>query len=363
MLVDLAAARLCDRVNGKFLAITAKAGTSFEGSRSATVGSLWVESCRAEEASPERLRVSLKGRGWKWLDRTSEKVLADFSVHQYLRFGIDASVVGALSMTYAPQEHIATLWFKPSQSPDVHFDPLQDVEVDEEGLWSELVGTAAEIAATDPDRKANTKVQRKGSRKARQGFSEGFSYAYDLCSSRSYSQTGLLPPGKLPKPAIEYQDDRDYLVNSDAVLHPGGLVLAGPFDPEQTVVAEVRVAPGSAPVKARLVCREQAGLIADAYLKEQHIPSVIPLAARDVPAGEHALLKAVDARCESVLALEPAQSGGSPETRVVVKYSVYPEGDFRKPLARCKASSKGSAESLEGATLDQLGGAREQRQR
>lgn len=332
LLVDVGRARACDYLGGRFLSMTANAGTSFEGGVDATIGTLWIRTCRARETAPRQIELTLEGKAWKWLDREQNEVGAQFEVSQYLRFAFDASVAGHAEFAYAPNEHVATVWFKPSGQVTTEFRALQNVEVDEDGLWSEVVGTAAVVVGKDPDQKANQKVASQGERKLKSKAASGFSYAYDLCTSRSYTKTGILAPGELPEPAVEYRDNRDYLVNSDAVLHEAGLLLVGPFEPAQRLVAEVTAANSSATIDARLVCHSEATKLADAFLEERKPPAVRTLSRSRVPASQTRAMTHPAQECPSVLVLELEEPGhGHGE----LKYSVYYRGERREPLARC----------------------------
>lgn len=313
--------------------MSAGAGTSFEGGADATIGTLWIQHCEAREVSPRKLEVVLDGKAWRWLDRETDKAWAEFEVSQYLRFGFDATVTGQAEFAYAPDKRVATVWFKPSDDVTTHFRPLHDVRVDEGGLWSEIVGTAAAVTGKSPEQRANQKVERKGERKLRSKAAGGFSYVYDLCTSRSYTRTGMLATGELPEPAVKYRDDRDYLVNSDAVVHEGGLVLVGPFERPRPLVAEVVVPKSSATIAARMVCDSDAAKLAVAFLEQRELPTVQTLARTDVPAGGTRSLTAPAQGCPGVLAIELGRGESSRQGQL--KYSVYHEGEQRRPLARC----------------------------
>lgn len=342
LFVDIGTSQACEALEGKFMAMTAETGTSFEGGKDATVGTLWIEKCRTEEETPEVLKLAVEGRGWKWIERTSEAVGADFTVAQYLRFGVDASMSGTVDAHYASEDHIVTAWLVPKGKVETKMTPLQDVSVNEEGLWSEIVGAAATLVKTDPDVKADRKVKKQGNQNLRDKLTGGFSGAIDLCTGRRYMKAGSLPPGKLPTPAVEYADQRAYLVNSDGVLHPDGLILAGPFDPKRPVIAEVIVPREGAPVVASFVCKEEGTQLAEAYVEQKELPPVADIAVEVVAPGATKKLTAPANECEPVLVLRPQE-----KKETSMKYSTYYEGKKIEPLVDCSGVDPKHRESKE----------------
>lgn len=314
MMAELAAARACKRLEGTFRPLTGS------GEGGPVAGALWIEDCRDTETDT-RVRLELSGRGWLWLARHKEKAGADFSLSQYARFRVSVTLQGTIDAAYAAREHIATVWFTPSGPPEVTFEPIGQLEVDSEGLWSSVVSGLASAFGRSPEQRARGKLATRGEQRFQGRFAEGIAATVDLCSGRVETGLGHPPQGQMLEAGTS-----DMPV--EAVLHPQGLLLSGPHEPSGgPLTFAIDVAEGGR-VRAQLVCQDQAAALADAFLAGKKLPEVEALAA-EVVAGR-AELQTRGRGCPVVLATRPAAS--APVRFRIRRPSAT---SSREPLATC----------------------------
>lgn len=307
MLAEIASVRACDRLEGSFRGLRTGAAAD-----APVTGILWVEGCEVT-ADGTDVAMMLTGRGWRWVERTSEKAGAEFAVAEYVRFAVDVEVRGTLDVAYAPASHIATLWFTPSGTPDVQFRPIGDVTVAEIGAWSEIVGAAADVFGASPAARAEEQVEQQGEQGFEERFAEGLAATVDLCTGAVEVGFGHPEQGQMLTPSIPPD------APTPARVRPGGVLLDGPHPAGSTVHV-------TGDVRARLLCHDTAAKLAAGFAEDGTIPDVRALVTQEVR-GE-ATLHAEEASCPVVLAVQPL--GAPAELAWSVK-----EPDERKPLASC----------------------------
>ncbi len=316
MLAEIAALKACERAQGTFRGLSG-------GPEAGTTGTLWLDGCTATQDGKD-MTLQLSGKGWRWLQRSPEKVGADFEVSQYGRFAVTVTVRGTMDIAYAPDSHIATLWFTPEGAPEVSFQSIGDVAVDKEGLWATVVAGAASLFATSPDEKADQKLESEGREKFEKRFAKGYAVTLDLCTGELATGFGHPPAGEMvgkpsEGPAVE------------ATLHRDGVLLSGPHDRKQPleVVANMKTSGG---IQLQVVCEEDATQVAQAMLDGRALPVVKPIASAKLIGSK--TLTVPPGGCSVVVLTRPLAGN---ERSVSYSYQAKPAKPDSQPLATCPA--------------------------
>jgi hypothetical protein len=257
MLAEIAGVRACDQLRGMFRPIRAS-----DADDGPITGTAWLQECQAIPRGTE-ITLQLAGRGWRWVSRDSEAAGADFAVDTYVRFTFSVELRGPLDAAYAPDSHVFSLWFTPDGTPKTTFEPIGEVDVDRDGLWSSVVGGLATIVGSSPEDRAGDKVSDEGQTAFAKQFAKGISVTIDLCSGEVRSDLAQAPKGEMIGPRAKSRTER-------ASVYPGGVLLHGPvLLPSKGLDAST----GDG-VKSQLVCAKDAAKLAQAFIDDRPLPSV-----------------------------------------------------------------------------------------
>lgn len=294
MLAELAAHKACTLIRGLFK------GLRDSERPDVVTGIIWIRECRIT-ADGTRVTFALSASGWQWAEEDKKKAGAKFEVRDHVRFRVDARIPGTLDIGYEPKTHIATLWFTPTKTPEVRFTPVDRVEVDEKGTWSEIVGALSSVVGMSPEKRATDQADDKGTDGFRRKLGEGLSATIDLCTG--VRRDGPERPGTGKMVARDIGETR----RIPAELHPGGLVVLGPHEAEDGMSIDVRARDGA--VRVELVCQDDGEALAEAFVHGKPLPAVRALAARDVRGK--ATLKLRRARCPVLVVARPLTAGAT----------------------------------------------------
>jgi hypothetical protein len=295
MLTQLVSANACERLRGHFQALPAT------GRPGVMSGALWIRGCRVSNTGTTT-KLRLEGNGWQWVDEQQKKAGGTFTVRQYVRFGVVATIVGTLDVGYDPASHVASIWFSLRGEPEVRFTPLGKLDVDAEGAWSSVLGAVASVLAKSPSTSAKQEAAKQGLSAFKEQLAAGLSVTVDLCTGLTRSGVGHTPRGTMVAPGVGETK------NVSVELHSGGLMVFGPHAAGDGMTVNAEVAGGKA--RLQLVCDEHVGELAQAFLDGRAPPRGPVLTSRDV--GGKATLRAKAARCPvSLVATLPA---GGPDT-------------------------------------------------
>jgi len=297
--VQLAGMFVCEQMRGHFRPLTVED----PGGAEVVAGTLWVRdwSARAEGL---QLTLALGGMGWRWVNQQQKTVGAGFEVSQFARFAVEVEVTGEVEARYDPAAQVFTLRFAPVNKPQVAFSPLGDVEVETEGLWSEVVSGFASLVMKAPDKLAEQAFQSAGEERFEDRFARGFVAELDFCSGRLRSGFGLAPPDSASATASTTEDTGGGGQErwTQALMHPEGLLLDGPEDARGFAVH----IDTPSPLQAQLLCRDSATSLAQAFLEER-VAEASQVVAKTTVSGRQRLdLEHASAQCSMVLALRPA---------------------------------------------------------
>jgi hypothetical protein len=268
MLTELASAKACELIRGQFRPLRAADRPDV------VTGILWIRECKISNVGTQ-VTVALSGSGWQWAAQEQHKAGATFAIQQYVKFGMTASIPGALDIAYAPSDHIVSLWFTPATPPEVTFTPLGDIDVDRKGTWSSVVGAVASVFGQSPEHLANGAAKEQGGHELEKQLADGLSLTINLCTGLARFHLGREPKGTLNKP------DAGETKKVPIELQPNALMVFGPqLVGEAGFTANVDSPNGA--LHAALACADQADLLAAAYVAGQPLPAIKTLAAKDI---------------------------------------------------------------------------------
>jgi hypothetical protein len=286
-LADIAAAKACNLIRGKLRALR-----DSERPDVAT-GVLWIKDCKIDSRGT-KIDFQISGEGWQWAEETTKKAGATFEVAQYVRFAVDARIPGSLDIAYGKKSHVLSIWFSPTERPEIDFETIGEVEVDEQGAWSSILGALSAAVGQSPDQQGEQQAQDKGTFEFTRSFADGLSVTIDACRGLMRFSLGRPSTGEMVEPDVG--ETRDIPVE----LEPDGLILLGPYPAPSRMTAQVNVREGA--VRAELYCHDDGEKLADAFLHGGGAAPE-PLASKLVR-GE-ATLRARRPGCDVVFAARP----------------------------------------------------------
>ena len=268
LLAELASAKACELMRGQFRPLRAIDRPDV------VTGALWIRGCKITNAGT-KVTFVLTGSGWQWADQQQHKAGGTFAIKQYVKFGMSATIPGALDVAYDRNSHVVSLWFTPAQPPDVTFTPVGGIDVDAKGAWSSVVGALGSVFAQSPEHLAKKEAQDQGGHELLKQLSDGLSVTINLCSGLSRFGLGREPKGAMDKP------DAGETKTVPIELQPNAVMIFGPqLVGDAGFTANVDSPDGT--VHADLVCRDQAEALAAAYAEGQPLPHIKTLASKDI---------------------------------------------------------------------------------
>jgi hypothetical protein len=220
-------------------------------------GILWIRDCRITNAGT-RVTFHLAGNGWQWADQTKRQAGGTFAVRQYVKFGVEVELPGALDIAYDDASHVVSLWFSPSAEPVIRFEPVGGVAVDRKGLWSSVIGGVSSVFASSPEHKAQGEAKAQGTHQFENELADGLAFTVNLCTGLSRFNLGRPAKGEMQPP------DAGESHRVPVELQPGGLMVFGPLLAPDGMTIEVVARTGA--VRVAMACADHAEAIAEAYV-------------------------------------------------------------------------------------------------
>ncbi|HEX7663671.1 MAG TPA: hypothetical protein VF407_04145 [Polyangiaceae bacterium] len=268
MLAEVASAKACKMIEGQFRPLRDPTRPDV------VVGLMWIRGCRITNDGT-KVTFDLSGNGWQWADQREEKAGGTFAIKQYVKFAMTAKIPGALDVAYERHDHVVSLWFTPSRTPDVDFEPVGNIAVDKVGLWSSVVGAVGGAIGESPQHLADREAKDQGDHQLTKQLADGISVTIDLCDGLSRFGLGREPKGAMNKPEAGETKRVPIELQKDALMIFGP-ELVGPAG----YTANVDSPNGS--VHVDLACREDAEQLAAAYAENKPLPSIKTLASKDI---------------------------------------------------------------------------------
>jgi hypothetical protein len=268
MLAEVASAKGCELVRGQFRPLR-------DVDRPDVVtGAMWIRDCKIINDGT-KVTFALSGNGWQWADQKQRKAGGTFAVQQYVKFGMAATIPGALDIAYDRHDHVASLWFTPAQLPEVTFTPVGGIDVDPKGAWSSVIGAVGTVFAHSPEHMATDQAKEQGGHELEKQLADGLSITINLCTGLSRFALGREPKGKMDTP------DAGETKRVPIELQPNALMVFGPqLVGDAGFTANVDSPKGA--VHVALACRDQADELAAAYVEGRPLPAIKTLAAKDI---------------------------------------------------------------------------------
>ena len=287
MLAEVASSKACEILEGQYLALRAPDRPAVR------TGTLWVRQCRITNDGTH-VTFELGGTGWQWANQTKHEAGATFVVREYVKFDVQATVHGELDLAYDRRDHVLSIWYSPTEAPEIHFTPIGKVSVDRDGAWASVVGGIGSLLGKSPDKQGTHVAAQQGSQQFEQTLATGLTVAVGMCTGYQRITLGRAPKGSLgpPEPG-EAKSER-------VELEKGGLAVFGPQPAPDGMTIDVD---SDAPVRVGLACADQAATVADAFAHSRARAPIHTLAQADVRG--HAHLHAKPARCLVTVIAEP----------------------------------------------------------
>jgi hypothetical protein len=283
LISDLASAKACEQFKHHLSGLK-------DSKRPDTVtGQLWIRDCKITNDGTH-VNFELSGNGWQWNETTKKKAGGTFVVKEYVKFGVDVKLQGALDIAYERGDHVVSVWYTPSAPPDVTFTPVGDVKVDRDGTWSSIIGGLGSTFGSSPEKTATSTAKDQGEQSFAQAFDKGFSITVNLCTNVLRFSLEKPAKGKMNDPDV----GETHKVKVE--LQQGGVMIFGPYDDPDGMSLDAQVDGGSA--RLYLACRDQGELVAQAFLDNQ--PNNAKPVAAEVISGK-AVLRAPKERCPVVV--------------------------------------------------------------
>lgn len=324
LMMDIAEARACDEVNGRFVPLPEdRPDGPTRAVQSITEGRLWVSECRAVRED-DHLALHVAGRGWRWVDRTSAGPLgSSFTARGQLRFEATIDVDVAMDLRYEHDAHRALIALTPLDRVHARVAPIGSIPVVADGGWSGIIGNLGALLGAPVEAQAQSAIGEEGAMIAQRQLSSGATLAIDLCTGQLDGALGALSddadPGERPYP----QEAERWLDNARVEVRAGALDLSGPFDAsERALRFDVDVESGG-PADVAILCGEEAERVASAYLSSARA-RIGERAAHGAASPQHPLAITLEpGRCEeAVLMVRP-----SGERSVRFRYRVRRDGE------------------------------------
>lgn len=266
MLAELASSKACDMIQGSYR------GLRGSDDPQTTTGLLAMRECKLVNDGTN-VKFTLGGVGWQWADQTKKRAGAKFQLREYVKFHVTAVLQGPLDIAYDREKHIVSIWFSPTKPPDVKFDPIGDVDVDEKGLWSDVVGGLSTVFGASPDEQGKKQAKQQGSQEFENQLSDGMTVAVDLCTGYQRFSMGRPPKGDLgPADPGETKD-------KPVAVAPGGLLVFGPFMAPDGMSVKIN---SNGPLRVGLACEDDVRPAVDAFVAEQPEPAIHTLDQADI---------------------------------------------------------------------------------
>lgn len=311
MLAELASTKACSMIQGQFRPLRAP------DRRDTVTGILWIRDCRITNDGT-RVTFHLAGNGWQWADQTKKQAGGTFVVRQYVKFGVDVELPGALDIAYDDGSHVVSLWFSPSAEPAIAFKPVGEVEVDRKGMWSTVIGGVSSVFASSPERQAERQARTQGTHQFENELADGMAVTINLCTGLSRFNLGRPAKGAMQAP------DAGETHKVPIELQPGGLMVFGPQLAPDGMTIDVAAHGGG--LRIAMACADKAEQVAASFL--------------DGPAGEAAYLAVADVRDTKRMHVGPqrcpvAVLARSLEPRQTITF------DWQRPLGETARSTGG----------------------
>lgn len=266
MLADIASSKACEMILGSY------SGLKGKDDANTTTGLMQMRECKLHNDGTN-VTFTLGGIGWQWIDQTKKKAGGTFELREYVKFRVKATLKGPIDIAYDRERHVASIWFSPKKAPDVKFEPIGDVDVDEKGLWSDVVGGLSSLFGASPDAQGEKQAKKQGSAQFEDQLADGMTVAIDLCTGYQRFSMGRPQKGDLGPPEAGETKAKP------VAIAPGGLLAFGPYKAPDGMNVKIE---SNGPIRVGLACEDDVKAAVDAFVNEQPLPQVATLDQADI---------------------------------------------------------------------------------
>ncbi|MFK7992139.1 MAG: hypothetical protein AB8I08_39335 [Sandaracinaceae bacterium] len=224
LMAEMIAPEICNQARGSFIGLPGdESQEGAAGGQDPSVGRWWIRTCEAQ-VEEGRLRVSIGGPGWTWLDRES----SGFRVRQYLRFQAQATFSASLHVGYDGPTRVASIWLRPAPGVTATVEPTGLVQAEATGVFSSMLGGILDMTGSSASDRARQQASEEGSQRLTERFATGFTVTYALDPQQMDFMLGELARGESPQRPWP-QEGRAWMVNERSMVWPGGMDVIGPI--------------------------------------------------------------------------------------------------------------------------------------
>ncbi|MGE0402066.1 MAG: hypothetical protein AB7T06_35520 [Kofleriaceae bacterium] len=311
LLAQVASAQACERVRDTYI------GLDSSEKKGLVSGNLWIRDCSMTNDGPT-IRFHFEGDGWQWVAKTTESAGAEFGVRQYARFHVAVTLFGTVDLAYVPEDHVVTVWFRSTKDPTITFSPTGDIEVDEKGIWSSIVGTLAGVVSKSPSERASATVKSQGTQSFEHQLDRGLTATVNVCTGAMRTELGILEAGQMAPPATGES------LAADAVVHRGGVLVFGPQQLKESDRLVAEAYGGTAHFD--IACMDDAASVARAFHAGKPLPDIPTLGSADISGKQS--IEVRSSRCPVAVIVRTDESS--------VGISYVPRPPSHTPLVDCR---------------------------
>lgn len=308
LMAEMIAPEICNQARGSFIGLPGdESQEGAAGGQDPSVGRWWIRTCEAQ-VEEGRLRVSIGGPGWTWLDRES----SGFRVRQYLRFQAQATFSASLHVGYDGPTRIASIWLRPAPGVTATVEPTGLVQAEATGVFSSMLGGILDMTGSSASDRARQQASEEGSQRLTERFATGFTVTYALDPQQMDFMLGELARGESPQRPWP-QEGRAWMVNERSMVWPGGMDVIGPIAADAGDLELDAELEGGDGAVLRRVCAEDLHTWLDAAWAGRTVgpPRGDQVAdVRRTGAPQRVSLPAVD--CPSMLVVSPLAQASQP---------------------------------------------------
>ncbi|MFK7985397.1 MAG: hypothetical protein AB8I08_05155 [Sandaracinaceae bacterium] len=330
LVMDLAVARACPMLEGRFLPLPENRRERPAGVLPLTEGRLWVRECEVSRRG-DQLHIALSGQGWQWVEQSRPGPFgSSFSVRGTVRFQASLALEGLLDVRYDESNHLAMLTVTPAESPTARVVPIGTVPVEPDGGWSGLIAGLGGLFGMNAQAQAGQMLEAEAEATLQRELARGMTFSLDLCTRQLDGSLGALADGQSP-PARPYDNDgRPWLENATGRVHIEGLDLSGPWGGDEGPLrVDIAIEEGRS-LDVTLLCAEDAEALAGGYLATGVPARPAGLERRTIRASAAGSLTMPFDRCAAPYVLLTTE-----ETHVRYRIRVRRDGPAPEALLDC----------------------------
>jgi hypothetical protein len=247
MALDMAIAMGCSKLKGRFVPLPDPASPPFEGAdvgMSLEGGRWYIHDCLAG-SSGGQFSLHLRGPAWQWVNATEK----GFRIEQYVYVEASVDLQGEILGAYDANTKVTSVFMLPTAW--AHVEPIKTLSI---AAHPTGILSAAEDLFFPETVNAGTRdaIETTGTQLFATQMGNGLTFTF-TANGQADLVLGRLPPGMVPR--RPFVGSEAWLIDERQSLHPGGIMIAGPFLPGVPVTLDALVEQGH-PIRYHTFCSE-----------------------------------------------------------------------------------------------------------